>query len=77
MVQPGSRKTRCTLLSVTLRAQPLDAAVAVHPFVNLGFGFKPGDWNRFALRTFGQNIPVAFGYPDGFESYFRFCHRGL
>ena len=65
------------LLSVTLRAQPRDASVAIHPFVNFCFAFEPCDFNGFTLRTFCKNIPVAFGYSDGFKSDFRFCHRSF
>jgi hypothetical protein len=49
------------LLRVTLRTQPRDAAVAIHPFVDFGFAFESGNRNRLALRTFGENIPVALG----------------
>ena len=75
MVQPGSPRARRNLFGVTLRAQPRDAAVAIHPFVNLGFGFETGDWNGFAPRAFCQNLPIAFSYPDRFKSNFRFCHK--
>jgi hypothetical protein len=71
------RISKNILLSVTLRTQPCDAAVAIHPFVKFGFAFEPCDLNGLALWTFGQNIPVALGYSDGFESYFRFCHGVL
>jgi hypothetical protein len=64
------------LLGVTLRAQPRDAAVAVHPFVNFAFAFEPRDLDRLDSRILGKDIPVALGNPNGFEGYFGFAHAG-
>ena len=36
-------------------------AVAGEPLVDLGFGFEAADGDGFFLRTFGFDLPVAFG----------------
>ena len=41
------------LLRVTLRAQPSDAAVAVHPLVDFGFVFETPNVNWLDTRTLG------------------------
>jgi hypothetical protein len=68
----GPGKTR--LLRVTLRAQPSNAAVAVHPLVDFRFAFETRDLNRLDTRTFGDDIPVAFGNSHRFKTYFCFGH---
>jgi hypothetical protein len=62
------------LLRITLRAQPSDAAVAVHPLVDFRFAFETRDANRLDTRTLGQDIPVALGNSYRFEIYFCFGH---
>jgi hypothetical protein len=61
----GLGKTR--LLRVTLRAQPSNAAVAVHPLVDFRFAFEARDLNRLDTRTFGHDIPIAVGNSHWFE----------
>jgi hypothetical protein len=41
------------------------SAVAVHPLVDFRFAFETRDFNRFDTRTFGHDIPVAFGNSNG------------
>ncbi|MGC1562553.1 MAG: hypothetical protein WA820_22260 [Bradyrhizobium sp.] len=68
------------LFRVTLRAQPGDAAFAVHPLVDLAFAFETPNVNRLDTRntrTLGQDIPVVLGNSHGFETYFRFGHAPL
>jgi hypothetical protein len=64
-------------LGVTLRAQPGDAAVAVHPVIDIGFAFQAGDFTGVGARVFSHDIPVVVCVPDGFEGYFCFCHALL
>ena len=62
------------LLRVTLRAQPRDAAFAVHPLVDFGFAFETSNVNRLDARTLGQDIPIVLGNSHRFETYFCFGH---
>jgi hypothetical protein len=61
-----------TLLRVTLRAQPSDAAFAVHPLVDFSFAFETTNVNRLDTRTLGEDIPFALSNSHRFESYFCF-----
>jgi len=65
------------LLRVTLRAQPSDAAIAVHPLVDFDFAFETRNVNRLDTRTLGQDIPVVFGVSHRFEGNFCFGHPPL
>jgi hypothetical protein len=69
--------TDAALLRVTLRAQPSDAAIAVHPLVDFGFAFETRNVNRLDTRTLGQDIPVVLGNSHRFETYFCFGHALL
>jgi hypothetical protein len=44
------------LLGVTLRPQPSDAAVAVHPLIDFRFAFETRDFNRPDAGTFGYDF---------------------
>src|SRR4051812_47219242 len=48
-------------LRVALRAQPIDAAAAGQPLVNLGLALEPLDDNGLDARTFGYDLPVVCG----------------
>jgi hypothetical protein len=65
------------LLRVTLRAQPSDAAFAVHPLVDFSFAFETTNVNRLDTRTLGEDIPFALSNSHRFESYFCFGHALL
>jgi hypothetical protein len=41
------------LLRVTLRAQPSDSAIAVHPLVDFGFAFETLNVDRLDIRILG------------------------
>jgi len=69
--------TLTSLLRVTLRTQPSDAAITDHPLVDFGFAFEARNVNRFDIRTLGQDIPVVFRNPHRFETYFCFGHSFL
>ena len=62
------------LFRITLRAQPIDAAFAVHPFVDFGFAFETKNLNRLDTRILGEDIPVSLGNSHRFENYFCFGH---
>jgi hypothetical protein len=72
-----SADDRRGLLRVTLRAQPSDATVAVHPLVDVGFAFETPNVNRLDTRTLGQDIPVVLGNSHRLETYFCFGHALL
>jgi hypothetical protein len=50
------------LLGVALRAQPCDAALAVHPLVDFRFAFETRDLNRLDTRTFGPLGYISAGF---------------
>jgi hypothetical protein len=62
------------LLCVTLRPQPSDTAVAIHPLVYFGFAFETRNVNRLDTRAFGPDIPVVLGNSYRFETYSCFRH---
>jgi hypothetical protein len=62
------------LFRVTLRAQPSDAAFAVHPLVDFSFAFETTNANRLDTRTLGEDFPFALSKSHRFESYFCFGH---
>src|SRR5436190_3953709 len=67
-----------TLLGVALRAQPIDAACAGQPFVDVGLAFEALDVAVFGAWIFGDNLPVTFGNPFGLENDSgRFAHPAL
>jgi len=46
-------------LGVALRAQPSDAALAVHPVIDIGFAGQAGDFPGLGARVLRHNIPVV------------------
>jgi hypothetical protein len=48
------------LFGVALRAQPSNAAIAVHPVINIGFAFKSRDFPGLGARILSGNMPVVF-----------------
>jgi hypothetical protein len=62
------------LLRVTLRTQPSDTAIAVHPLVNFGFAFETLNVDRFDTRIRCEDIPIPLGNSHRFEIYFCFRH---
>ena len=69
--------TETRLLRVPLRAQPSDAAVAVHPLVDFRFAFEAREVNRLDTRKLSQDIPVVLGNSHRFKNYFCFGHAPL
>src|SRR5258708_39733515 len=65
------------LLRVPLRAQPTDAALAVHPLVDFCFAFEAREVNRLDTRKLSQDIPVVLGDSHRFKTYFCFGHAPL
>jgi hypothetical protein len=70
----GDESAGLSLLRVTLRTQPSDAAITVHPLVDFGFAFETLNVNRLDTRTLGHDIPIVFGNSHRFETYFCFSH---
>src|SRR5256885_15966922 len=60
------------LLRVALRSQPVDAAGAVQPFIDLGLGLEALDVADFLFRMDRLDLPVAFRDPLQFENDARF-----
>src|ERR1700687_941644 len=65
------------LFGVTLRAQPTNSAVPVHPVVCVGLAFQAGDLTGFCTRKLCQDAPVILSISDDFERDFCFCHAPL
>jgi hypothetical protein len=45
-------------LSVSLRAQPRDLAVSVHPIVNVCLALEAGDFSWFGAWVLGDDRPI-------------------
>src|SRR5882757_10321318 len=69
--------TETRLLRLPLRAQPSDAAVAVHPLVDFRFAFEAREVNRLDTRKLSQDIPVVLGNSHRFTNYFCSGHAPL
>jgi len=65
------------LFGVTLRAQPTNSAVPIHPVVCVGLACQAGDLAGFCTRKLRQDVPVILSISDDFESDFCFCHAPL
>src|SRR5882724_1705160 len=65
------------LLGVTLRAEPRDPAVSVHPVVGIGLAGKPDDFSLFATWIVRLDCPIVVCNPDDLEGHFCFCHGAL
>jgi hypothetical protein len=64
-------------LSVALRAQPRDLAVAVHPVVNVGLALETSDFSRFGAWVLSDDSPVIIRVTNWPEGHFCFCHAAL
>jgi hypothetical protein len=71
--RPGRASARI-LFGVTLRAQPSNAAIAIHPVINVGFAFQAGNFPGIGAGILSHNIPVVLCVSNGFECHFCFCH---
>ena len=65
------------LFRVTLRAQPSNAAIAIHPVISIRFVFQASDFPGVNARILSHNTPVVLRVSDDFESHFCFCHELL
>ena len=65
------------LLSVTLRAQPVDAANAIHPLSSVGLTGQTSNESCLAARALCRDVPIVFRNPNNLELNFWFCHSGL
>jgi hypothetical protein len=65
------------LFRVTLRAQPSNAAIAVHPVISISFVFQASDFPGADARILSNNTPVVLRVSDDFECHFCFCHELL
>jgi hypothetical protein len=62
---------------VTLRPEPRDPTLAIHPIVNFGLACETRDFSGFCAWVLGDDSPVAFRVADWFETHFCFCHAEL
>src|ERR1700738_4524142 len=65
------------LLRIPLRAQPADAALAVHPVVGVGLARQARDQTGLGARVIRLDAPVVLGVSDDFEGHFCCCHAAL
>jgi hypothetical protein len=65
------------LFGITLRGQPSNAAIAVHPVISISFVFQASDFPGADARILGHNTPVVLRVSDDFECHFCFCHELL
>jgi hypothetical protein len=59
---------------VALGSQPVDAAGALQPFVDLGFALESLDISWFGARIFREDLPIVLGDPLHFEGDSGFAH---
>ena len=64
-------------LGVTLRAEPRDLAVSVHPVVNVGLALETSDLSGFGAGVVSDDNPFIVGLANRPEGHFYFCHGAL
>jgi hypothetical protein len=62
------------LFRVALRAQPSNAAIAIHPVISISFVLQTADFPCIGPRVFSRNTPIFLRVSDDFECHFCFCH---
>jgi hypothetical protein len=70
---PGGREATGSL-SVSLRAEPRDLAVSVHPIVNVGLALETPDFSWFGACVLGDDRPIIIRVMNRLERHFCFCH---
>jgi hypothetical protein len=72
----GSREPTGSL-SISLRAEPRDLAVSVHPIVNVGLALETRDFSWFGAWVLSDHSPVIIRVTNRSEGHFCFCHAVL